>query len=479
MTTPRDTSPSRRVRANGDGTVYQRKDGRWEAAGYVLAPGNTRKRIRVYGTTRKESLAKLTEKIASSKRGVPVPSAQGSMAAYLTYWLENVAIHLRENTHTRYTTCVHRYHIPGLGKKKLTKLTAKDVRTWLTQLRTTCQCCSRGIDARRDQPLCCAAGQCCHRLLSPLTLTYLHSVLKSALEHAVREEEIPRNVARNVRTGTPRPRRFEPLTADKARELLTATQGHRLHALFELALHTGFRKGELLGLHWEDLDLDAGTAAIRRTLQRTATGGLTTLPTKTRSSERRIAIPNRCVQSLERHHEQQQREREEQAKRGSPTGTSSPLHRADRWTRPTSPAPSPRSSARPASAASACTTYDTPPTLLLEQGVELVVIKEILGHAHIGVTATVYAHVRLRLQRDAIDALGTALSSPETTATASGDGDDPPALAALVHCRCRQLLPSPHAEAPPGHTRRGFRFAAATRSCSTHALVSQKPQIEM
>lgn len=94
----------------------------------------------------------------------------------------------------------------------------------------------------------------CSKRLSPLTLTYIHSVLKSALEHAVREEEIPRNVARNVRTGTPRPRRFEPLTADEARQFLAATRGHRLHALFELALHTGLRKGELLGLRWEDLD---------------------------------------------------------------------------------------------------------------------------------------------------------------------------------------------------------------------------------
>lgn len=79
MTTPRPASS--RVGANGDGTVYQRKDSRWEAAGYVLAPGNTRKRIRVYGTTRKEALAKLTEKIAASNRGVPAPSAQGSLSA--------------------------------------------------------------------------------------------------------------------------------------------------------------------------------------------------------------------------------------------------------------------------------------------------------------------------------------------------------------------------------------------------------------
>lgn len=306
MTASRDTPASRRVRANGDGTVYQRKDSRWEAAGYVLAPGNTRKRIRVYGTTRKEALVKLTEKIAASNRGLPAPSAQGSLAAYLTYWLQNVAVHqLRENTHTRYTAVARLYLIPGLGRKKL----AKDVRTWLNQLRTTCQCCTRGLDTARDQPCCCAAGKCCGRRLSPLTLAYVHSVLKSALEHAVREEEIPRNVARNVRTGTPRPHRFEPLTAEEARKFLAAASGHRLQPLFELALHTGLRKGELLGLRWEDLDLAGGVASIRRTLQRTNSGGLTALPTKTQSSERRIALPTPCLRSLEQHRAQQRLER--------------------------------------------------------------------------------------------------------------------------------------------------------------------------
>ncbi|MEU5347841.1 hypothetical protein AB0H18_44820 [Streptomyces sp. NPDC020766] len=68
----------------------------------------------------------------------------------------------------------------------------------------------------------------------------------------------------------------------------------------------------------------------------------------------------------------------------------------------------------------------------MEQGVELVVIKELLGHAHIGVTAGVYAHVRLRVQRDAIDALGTALVGRESTETARSDGDEPPPCAALV-----------------------------------------------
>ncbi|MCH0560273.1 site-specific integrase [Streptomyces sp. MUM 16J] len=443
MTTP-DTNPgpststsSRRVRANGDGTVYQRKDGRWEAAGYVLAPGGTRKRVRVYGPTRKDALAKLTEKIAASNRGIPAVFAQDSLAAYLTYWLENVAVHhLRETTHTRYTACVQQYIIPGLGKKKLAKLTAKDIRTWLNELRTVCQCCAHGIDAGRNpnaqpsrRPRCCAIGKCCGKRLSPLTLAYIHSVLKSALEHAVREEEISRNVARNVRTGTPRPRRFNPLTTDEARRFLAAARGHRLAALFELALRTGLRKGELLGLRWEDLDLDGGTASIRRTLQRTASRGLATLPTKTISSERRIALPASCVASLRGHRERQARE-EDQAGPGW-QGSSHVFARPDGH--PIEPATLTRhfnlllrdAHLRP------IRFHDlrhSTATLLLEQGVELVVIKELLGHAHIGVTATVYAHVRLRLQRQAIDLLGHALGD-----RAEGDdGDDPPPCAAPV-----------------------------------------------
>ncbi|MFB7739720.1 tyrosine-type recombinase/integrase [Streptomyces sp. NPDC056112] len=434
MTTPRDTSPSRRTRANGDGTDYQCKDSRWEAAGYVLAPGNTRKRVRVYGTTRTEALAKLTEKIAASNRGLPIPSTQGSVAAYLTYWLENVAIHhLRETTHTRYVSCINRYITPALGKKKLTRLTAKDVRAWLDQLRTQCQCCTGGLDTRRNQPRCCAAGQCCGKTLSPLTLTYVHSVLKSALEHAVREEEIPRNVARNVRTGTPRPRRFEPLTADEARHLLDAAQSNRLSALFELALHTGLRKGELLGLHWNDLDLHNGTAAIRRTLQRTSAHGLATLPTKTRASERRIALPTRCRHSLKLHHERQNAERETAGDEWQDSGYV--------FTTPTGKPIDPSNITRAfatllrSAGLRRIRFHDlrhTTATLLLEQGVELVVVKELLGHAHIGVTATVYAHVRLRLQHDAINTLSTALGSPEITETVGSDGGEPPPCAGVV-----------------------------------------------
>ncbi|MEE1928017.1 tyrosine-type recombinase/integrase [Streptomyces sp. TRM 70351] len=408
------TAPKRKkARANGEGTIYQRKDGRWEAAGYVLAADGSRKRVRVYGSTRREAADKLVEKIANSNRGLPVATADSTVGDYLAYWLGSVAIHgLRENTHTRYAACVRLHLIPGLGTKKVARLTAKEVRTFLDRLRTTCQCCTQGLDAERKA--CCAVGDCCQKQLSPSTVTYVHSVLKSALEHAVREDELPRNVARNVKTTAPRPRRFRPLTAAEARRFLDAARADRLHALYELALRTGLRKGELLGLHWEDLDLTTGTASIRRSLQRTRTGGLTHLPTKTRASERRIALPTECIHSLKKHQEQQDKERET----AGPDWRDNSLVFTTPTGRPLDPANLTRRfrSFLNRAGLRRIRFHDlrhSTATLLLEQGVDLVVIKELLGHAHIGVTAGVYAHVRLRLQRQAINALGNALSSPQ------------------------------------------------------------------
>ncbi|GGP92343.1 hypothetical protein GCM10010249_08040 [Streptomyces roseolilacinus] len=219
----------------------------------------------------------------------------------------------------------------------------------------------------------------------------------------------------------PRPRSPHPR---RLRQFLDTARADRLHALYKLALraglHTELRKGDRLGLHWEDLDLTTGTATIRRSLQRTRTGDLTHLPAKTRAPESRIALPTECLHSLKEHRGRQGRERGQARSAWSDSGSSSPRRPVGLSARPTSHTASAASSTGPGSAASASTTSAT---LLLEQGVELI-IKELFGHAHIGVTATVYAHARLRLQRDAIDTLSTALGGQETTKTVSSDGDE-------------------------------------------------------
>ncbi|CAL2068845.1 protein of unknown function [Streptomyces murinus] len=174
------------------------------------------------------------------------------------------------------------------------------------------------------------------------------------LEHAVREDELPRNVARNVKTAAPRPRRFQPLTAAEARMLLQAADDDRLHALYELALRTGLRKGELL-------DLDGGTASIHRSLQRTRTGGLTVLHAKTRASNAASPfLPSASTRSSVTGNANKTNA-EVSGQIGRTAGSSSPPRPAAPSAPPTSPVASADSSAGQGSAASASTISDTRP----------------------------------------------------------------------------------------------------------------------
>ena len=437
-------------KANGEGTIFQRLDGRWQAAGYVLTADGTQKRVFVYGATRKEAADKLGARLTDSHRGMVVAKdAQLTVGVYLADWLTTVARHrIRVTTYATYENLTTRYLIPGLGQRKLGTLTVKDVRMFLDRLATVCQCCAWGWDAakRADHPVkarrprCCAVGNCCHKTLKPDTVRYIRAILSAALAHGVREDMIGRNVASAVRLPMPRSE-FQPFTAGEARKYLLAAAYHRHGALYELALRTGLRRGELLGLHWTDIDLDSGHLYVQRTLARTK-GGPTFLPTKTYRSARRIILPRECVASLKRYQARQhidQREAGEKWKGlglvfANPTGgplEAATVHRNHQVL---------------------CEVAEvryikfhglrhTCATLLLEQGVELIAIKELLGHAQIHTTADIYSHVRVRMQRDAIESMAGALDAAhddeqhldgEEWDEDPDDPDDPPLAAALV-----------------------------------------------
>lgn len=409
-------------KANGEGTIFQRADGRWCGAGYVLTADGTRKRIYVYAATRRQAADKLAEKLADSNRGLVVAADPNlTVGDYLTAWLTGVARHrLRATTYVTYESLVRRFLIPGLGARKLGTLTARDVRTFLDRLPSVCQCCAQGWDAKRNpnhpvkvrRPRCCAIGNCCRRHIRPATVRYIRAVLSAALADGVREDRIGRNVASTVRLPTPRSD-FQPFTAGEARRYLLAAAYHRHGPLFELALRTGLRRGELLGLRWDDIDLDTGHLYVRRTLARTR-GGPTFQPVKTHRSARRIVLPRDCVTALKRYHTRQDIDRREAADDWTETG----LVFTTSTGRPMDPAAVHRHHQ------AICELADvryirfhdlrhTCATLLLEQGVDLVTIKDLLGHAQIHTTADIYSHVRLRLQRHAVESMNQALQADQ------------------------------------------------------------------
>ncbi|MFI6360795.1 site-specific integrase, partial [Streptomyces sp. NPDC050743] len=134
-------------------------------------------------------------------------------------------------------------------------------------------------------------------------------MLRNALQHAVGEELVQRNVAKLVQVHTPRYRVGRGLSVTEAKKLLADVRDDRLSAAYVLALYLGLRRGELLGLHWPDVDLDGGSLEIRTTLQR-VNGELTLTAPKTRRSERPVPLPAVCVDALRRHRERQAEELE-------------------------------------------------------------------------------------------------------------------------------------------------------------------------
>jgi integrase len=125
----------------------------------------------------------------------------------------------------------------------------------------------------------------------------VHTTLHKALKQAVADDLIPCNMTEAVKTPRPVVTEMPPLSADQARALLEAARTEKLEALYILALTTGMRQGELLGLKWEDIDLQTGTLHIRRTLSTAMGAGFTFNPPKTAKSRRSIKVPKLALQT--------------------------------------------------------------------------------------------------------------------------------------------------------------------------------------
>jgi integrase len=246
----------------------------------------------------------------------------------------------------------------------------------------------------------------------------VRSVLHQAMALAVEDGAVVRNPVDVIRLPQARPREVHPLTAAQVRALVAAADGHRLQALFVLALTSGARAGELLATRWDDLDLPAGILSVRKSLQRVKGGGLVLGAPKTATSLRRIDLPALAVAALAAH---QARQAEERAAAGSswrdlgfvfcsPTG--SPLDESNVYKRQWLPLlaaagipPMRLHDARHSHA-----------SLLLDQGESVKVVQERLGHADPRTTLHLYGHVMPGAHRRAAETLDAVLSTPEALA---------------------------------------------------------------
>jgi integrase len=219
-------------------------------------------------------------------------------------WLaEVVKPNLAPKTYDKYEMFARLYITPALGSKRLDKLTPRDVRTWLNQLRQACQCCAQGKDARRpaDKQRCCAIGKCCGQVVSPRTLKDARDTLRAAIAHAVTEDElISRNPAAMVKLPVPRSRKVRAWSVAEACDFLdSARAGHDpLYVAYVLMLVLGLRRGEALGLLWTDVHLDSDELEVAWQLQR-AGRQLHHRETKTAHSDAALPVPAICSAALQ------------------------------------------------------------------------------------------------------------------------------------------------------------------------------------
>ncbi|MFC0866312.1 tyrosine recombinase XerC [Sphaerimonospora cavernae] len=292
-------------RANGEGSVFPYKDG-WAGYVWVTTPEGKRTRKWAYGKTREETHEKWLKLHELAGKG-PVPTRHPTVAAYLIRWLAEVIKPNREpTTYVAYEPLVRLYIIPGLGKKRLDKLTVRDVQAWLNSLTTLCTCCDQKKDHKRPESKrrCCSKGQCCKGYPSRSTIAGIRRVLRSALGHALREELISKNVAALATlpsaSKTKKKRQHTAWTVDEARRFLEHLRvvDDPLYAAYVLILVLGLRRGEVLGLAWDCVDLGGEQLWISRQLTRVSGQLLHRETTKTEDSTASLPLLGLCVSAL-------------------------------------------------------------------------------------------------------------------------------------------------------------------------------------
>jgi integrase len=378
-------------RGNGEGSIYpvRDKDGKVKGyrAAYVVYTADGMKRRYLSGKKREDVRDKLAKALANRADGLVFDDENLTVGEYLDRWLsDSVRDTVRESTYSRDKYLATNHVKPTLGRLKLKNLNALHL---------------QGL--YRDH---LDSG------LSGSTVQKIHHVLHKALAQAVRWNFITCNPADDVKAPTPTPKQMHPLSASEARRLLEAAREDRLEALYVLAIHTGMRRGELLGLKWADIDLENATVRVRRTLTRTDNGRRLALgEPKTKKSRRTVRLTQRAVEALRSHRARQVKEKLRVGSlyrdqglvfAGEGGGFINPSNLRQRIF-----APLLKQADLPQ-----ITFHDlrhTCASLLFQRNVHPKFVQELLGHASVAITLDTYSHMLPGMGGEAAHAIDEAL----------------------------------------------------------------------
>ena len=272
-------------RANGEGNIRKRKDGRWEGRIVVGHKENGDSIFRyIYADNQKELTAKLRQNIDAYQGVDLTEDCRMTLAEWLDRWLEQMALTLRPSTLEQHRGNFDRHVKPYLGQKKLTQLTAADLRELYRTL------LERGrIGPRRDS----GPG------LSPTTVRGIHAALHQALRAAVDQGLMPGNPAEQAEPPKIAHKALCILSQEQMEIFLAATDRDPVwRDFFYTELTTGLRLGEICGLMWGDFDERKSTLSVSRTLHRKAGGRLVAGDTKTYAGTRKIVLPPSTAERL-------------------------------------------------------------------------------------------------------------------------------------------------------------------------------------
>ncbi|HEY4037054.1 MAG TPA: tyrosine-type recombinase/integrase [Ktedonobacteraceae bacterium] len=379
---------NKKTRKNGEGTLFKRSDGRWQAS---FVPENG-KRLYFYGKTKAEALEKLRKAQQEDQKGLLATGPKQKLGDYLVEWLE--ATHkppmVKPSTYIQYRSVIHRHLVPGLGHVSLRKLTPQHIQAFYAQK------IKEG--------------------LKPRTIALIHAALHKALENAVKWNLISRNVASLVSLPRAEAHEIHPLTSDEIENLVAAAKGHWLEPILILAVTTGMRRGELLALHWNDVDLERGVLHVRHTVNRLGSYGVVEHDPKTRSSRRKVVLPNVALSMLKDHRLHQDQIKVKAGDNWKAmnlvfTNDFGDFISVDKLLRhfkallEKAGLPHMRFHDLRHSAA----------TILLTMGVHPKVVQELLGHSTIAMTMDTYSHLLPSMQKDAANKMDSAFQFGDET----------------------------------------------------------------